>query len=280
MSEAITTRAGVTMPAIVYGTAWKEARTAGLVEEALAAGFRGIDTACQPKHYNEPGVGQGLSAAFGAGVERSAVYVQTKFTPTGGHDPARIPYDPRAPLAEQVAQSIERSRTNLPVETLDGLVLHSPLETFADTMTVWRALEAAVDAGHVRQLGISNCYDLALFKRLFAGARIPPAVLQNRFYRDSGYDVALRAFCKDQGVVYQSFWTLTANPDLLASDAVRTACATHTKTPAQVLYRALTQLGIVPLIGTTSRQHMNEDLAIFSFTLSRHELSAIKAFFE
>ncbi|MEM6959434.1 MAG: aldo/keto reductase, partial [Myxococcota bacterium] len=266
MSEAITTRAGVTMPAIVYGTAWKEARTAGLVEEALAAGFRGIDTACQPKHYNEPGVGQGLSAAFGAGVERSAVYVQTKFTPLGGHDPARIPYDPRAPLAEQVAQSIERSRTNLPVETLDGLVLHSPLETFADTMTVWRALEAAVDAGHVRQLGISNCYDVALFKRLFAGARIPPAVLQNRFYRDSGYDVALRAFCKDQGVVYQSFWTLTANPDLLASDAVRTACATHTKTPAQVLYRALTQLGIVPLIGTTSRQHMNEDLAIFSFT--------------
>ncbi len=279
MSEEVTTHAGVTMPSIVYGTAWKKERTAALVEEALMAGFRGVDTACQPKHYDEAGVGRGLMAALDAGVPRDSLYVQTKFTPLSGQDPARVPYDPEAPLPEQVAQSIQRSHANLHVDRLDAVVLHSPLRTFADTMLVWRALEAAVDAGQVRQLGISNCYDPALFERLVAEARIPPAVLQNRFYQDSGYDVRLRAFCAGHGVAYQSFWTLTANPHLLESAAVQAACAHHDKTPAQVLYRALTQLGAVPLIGTTSRQHMDEDLAIFMFTLAPPELAAIEALF-
>ncbi len=273
----VTTHAGVALPAVVYGTAWKKERTAGLVEEAVRAGFRGVDTACQPKHYNEPGVGEGLATALRTGVQRDELYIQTKFTPLSGQDPARVPYDPRASLPEQVAQSVQRSRSNLRVDQLDGLVLHSPLRAFDDTMVVWRALEAAVDAGHVRQLGISNCYDPELFERLFAEARIAPAVLQNRFYQDSGYDVRLRAFCADHGVVYQSFWTLTANPHVLQSKPVQTACTRYGKTPAQVLYRALTQLGIVPLIGTTSRQHMEEDLAIFTFELTPTELTAIEA---
>lgn len=45
------------IPQVFYGTAWKKGKTAELVEMALKLGFRGIDTACQPKHYNEPGVG-------------------------------------------------------------------------------------------------------------------------------------------------------------------------------------------------------------------------------
>ena len=51
--DFITTTAGIRMPKIIYGTAWKKERTAQLVEQAIVAGFRGIDTACQPKHYHE-----------------------------------------------------------------------------------------------------------------------------------------------------------------------------------------------------------------------------------
>lgn len=58
---------------------------------------------------------------------------------------------------------------------------------------------------------------------------------------------------------------------------MRSAGAAHGRTPAQVLYRALTQIGVVPLIGTTSRQHMDEDLSIFGFALSPAELDAIAA---
>jgi len=79
-------------------------------------------------------------------------------------------------------------------------VLHSPFEAHDDTMEAWRAMEAVYDAGGAKQLGISNQYDADGFKRLYAEARVKPAVLQNRFYADSGYDIELRAFCKEHGV--------------------------------------------------------------------------------
>ena len=54
----------VKVPALIYGTAWKEDRTSNLVETALKKGFKGIDTACQPKHYQEHLVGDGLERAL------------------------------------------------------------------------------------------------------------------------------------------------------------------------------------------------------------------------
>ena len=64
-------------PAFIYGTAWKKGETPRLVKEALAAGFRGIDTAAQPRHYREELVGIGLREAFKEGkVQRSDIYVR------------------------------------------------------------------------------------------------------------------------------------------------------------------------------------------------------------
>ena len=58
---------GVDVPLFLYGTAWKEERTEALVGEALAAGFRGIDTANQRKHYDEAAVGAAVDRAVAAG---------------------------------------------------------------------------------------------------------------------------------------------------------------------------------------------------------------------
>src|SRR5688500_2933082 len=94
------------IPDFLYGSAWKEDRTPGLVELALRMGFRGIDTANQRRHYLEAGVGQGLNAACRAGVvKREDVFLQTKFTSQSGQD-HRLPYDPEAALSTQVAQSL------------------------------------------------------------------------------------------------------------------------------------------------------------------------------
>src|SRR5437868_7063498 len=68
---------GVRSPRILYGTAWKKLRTEALVSEAVATGFRGIDTACQPKHYNEAGVGAAVAASLRSGLEREQLYLQT-----------------------------------------------------------------------------------------------------------------------------------------------------------------------------------------------------------
>ncbi|MGB8326719.1 MAG: aldo/keto reductase [Steroidobacteraceae bacterium] len=273
--EWVTSQQGIRSPRILYGTAWKKSRTAELVRQAIEAGFRGIDTACQPQHYDEAGVGAGVAACLGNGLRRENLYLQTKFTPLSGHDPRQIPYDPRSPLADQIAQSFKTSLRNLRTHYVDGLVLHAPLPDARDNTEVWQAMEAIVDAGGARRLGISNCYGLGELERLHDSSRIKPAIVQNRFYAATGYDTAIRAFCRGHHVLYQSFWTLTANPQLLAHPVVTMLALRYGRSPAQILFRFLTQDDVVPLTGTKSMTHMREDLQIFEFALSGSERDAM-----
>jgi diketogulonate reductase-like aldo/keto reductase len=284
MDAFVTSTADVRIPRILYGTAWKKDDTERLVRTALLQGFRGIDTACQPKHYHEPGVGAGVASfldekASNGKLERGDLYLQTKFTSLSGQDPARIPYDPKAPLAEQVRQSFAVSLRNLGTDYLDCLVLHSPLPQARQSREVWQAMESLVDARGVRQLGISNCYRLEQLEELYDSARYKPAVVQNRFYAETGYDRMIRAFCRQHGIIYQSFWTLTANPQVLAHRTVREMASRHGRTPPQILFRYLTQNDIVPLTGTRSEIHMREDLGIFEFELSDAEREAMEGIF-
>ncbi len=276
-SRYVMTTEGVKMPNLIYGTAWKKERTAKLVVKAVQAGFRGIDTACQPKHYHEAGVGDALTALRKQGIKREELYVQTKFTPVSGQDANTIPYDKEAPPAEQVAQSFAASQKNLQSDYVDALLLHTPLFPFSHLRTVWRAMEKIQKSGGARQLGISNCYDLAVLKRLYNEAEVKPAIVQNRFYDGSGYDAELRRWCGEQSIIYQSFWSLTANPHLLGSEALFTLARKYRKSEAQIFYAFLNAIGIVPLDGTTSQEHMAEDLAISTFELAPDEVRSIEA---
>ncbi len=277
--DNIISNAGIRIPRIIYGTAWKKTDTARLVALAIGEGFRGIDTACQPKHYDEAGVGAGVAACRSAELPRAQLYLQTKFTPADGQDPGRIPYDPHSPLPAQVAQSFAASLRNLQTDYLDCLILHSPLPTAQQTLEVWRACESLVDTRRVLQLGISNCYAAAELEHLWRKARIKPAVVQNRFYADTGYDREVRALCRQHRIVYQSFWTLTANPQVLAHATVTALAADHGRTPAQILFRYLTEIDVVPLTGTCTEKHMRDDLSIFEFELSAADRRSLDCLF-
>ncbi len=265
----------VRIPKIIYGTAWKGERTAGLVEHAVSLGFRGVDTACQPKHYHEAGVGEGLAASFKTGLARSDIYLQTKFTPVNGQDPKRMPYDPKADLALQVSQSFETSLLNLKTDYLDGLILHSPYSQEQQTMEVWRAMEAIFNHSGTRQLGISNCHSLEVLQSLYQYAKVKPAILQNRFYANTHYDREIREYCKQQHILYQSFWILSANPHILAHPTMMGLAVKYGRTPEQIFFHYLTEIGVIPLTGTTQQSHMVDDLAIFDFTLTETECMAV-----
>jgi diketogulonate reductase-like aldo/keto reductase len=266
---------GVRMPRMIYGTAWKKDRTAALVEQAITLGFRGIDTACQPRHYHEAGVGDGLASCLDAGLNRGDLYLQSKFTPAAGQDPARTPYDPKTSLPGQVEQSFQVSLKNLRTDYLDCLVLHSPLRNEGRLMEVWRKMEAIFETGGTRQLGISNCYAPQQLARLYREAHIKPAVLQNRFYAETGYDREIRDFCRHHRMLYQAFWILTANTRVLAHGTLRALSRRYSRTPAQVFFRYLTQIDIIALTGTTSPAHMRDDLAIFDFELTQSDREAL-----
>ena len=271
----MTSNQNVLLPCMIYGTAWKKERTADLVFFALENGFRGIDTACQPKHYEEALVGEGLARFYEHGGKREALFIQTKFTPLAGQDPQRLPYDAKASIEEQIIASCAVSKHNLRTDYLDSLLLHSPLFPYEHLLRAWRTLEQLCEKGDTHQIGISNCYDLALLTQLYHDAKIKPSVVQNRFYADTHYDVGLRTWCQEKGIIYQSFWTLSANPHILQSQTIQTIANTYGKSAEQIFYRYVTQKGMIPLNGTTSTQHMKEDLSIFEFSLESESLEKI-----
>lgn len=265
-------------PALLYGTAWKEDETRRLVRLALEAGFRGIDTANQRKHYHEVAVGQGIADAVAAGVlTRDALFIQTKFTHRGGQD-HRLPYDPQAPVAAQVRQSCLSSIEHLGAPRLDSYVLHGPSvrEGLApEDLEAWRAMEALHADGLVARLGVSNVTrdQLAL---LCDQARVRPAFVQNRCYARTGWDRATRALCAERGVVYQGFSLLTANQRELEGKALRAIAARTRLTPAQVVFAFARRVGMLPLTGTSDPAHMREDLAVDPAALSAADVKAIE----
>lgn len=269
------------MPQLIYGTAWKKERTADLVVQAVTLGFSAIDTACQPRHYREDLVGEALNHLFRQqNVSRENLFIQTKFTPIGGHNPQSIPYDPNAPLKEQVSQSFAMTRKNLGIPYVDSYVLHSPVEPLESLTEIWRAMEDVYNNGGSRQLGISNCYHLPILEYLWSMAKIKPAVVQNRFNSQTDYDRDLRIWCNKKGIRYQSFWTLTANPHILSSYIIGQCAERYEKTREQILFRYLTQKEITPLTGTCNEEHMIEDVEIFEFNLEENELHRIDELIE
>ena len=266
-------------PRFIYGTAWKEDRTAALVEMALRAGFRAIDTANQRKHYFEAGVGEGLAAAYRAGIlSRADLFLQTKFTYQRGQD-HRLPYDSGASLGVQVSQSLESSLEHLGTDYVDSFVLHGPSSgygwTDADT-EVWGAMRKERDAGHTRVLGVSNV-SLQHLEEMKTGNLELPTFVQNRCFARLGWDREVRAFCRDHDIVYQGFSLLTANQEILGHRPFLDAAAKLAASPAQIVFSFAREIGILPLTGTSDAEHMKQDLDSSQITLPDELVLAIEA---
>lgn len=264
----------------VYGTAWKEDRTPALTELAIRTGFRAIDAANQRRHYFEAGVGQGLAAAYKAGlVTRDDLFLQTKFTYQRGQD-HRLPYDPAAPLATQVAQSMASSLDHLSTDRVDSFVLHGPSSNYAwtdDDEEVWEAMRKERDAGRTTLLGVSNV-SLAHLQQMQATSAELPAFVQNRCYARLGWDRAVRQFCREhRRIIYQGFSLLTANQEVLHHPLIASLARNANATPAQVIFAFARAIGILPLTGTTNAEHMKQDLASRNLTLPPEAIPAIES---
>ena len=269
---------GVSVPCFLYGTAWKEDDTERLTALAIRAGFRGIDTANQRKHYREAAVGSAVSAAIRAGVvTRQELFLQTKFTFRDGQD-HRLPYDPNSPVATQVEQSLTSSLEHLGIEAIDSYVLHGPSRREGLSPTdweAWRAMEAICDSGRARLLGVSNVSSDQL-AALCKGARIKPHFVQNRCYAVRGWDREIRSCCEAHGAVYQGFSLLTGNRAALGHPTLLRISERHGRTPAQIIFRFALDVGMIPLTGTTDASHMTADLDVFTFNLDPVEVASIE----
>jgi len=267
----------MTSPWLMYGTAWKKEATTKLVETAVLQGFRAIDTANQPKHYDEPRVGEALKNLSQKGIGRTDLFIQTKFTPRDGQDD-RVPYDDTQDLKTQVAQSFESSLQHLGTDYLDSYLLHGPYNypgLGEEDFEVWSTLEKIYETGKVKAIGISNVNSMQL-EALVQTAKVKPMVVQNRCFASRGWDKSVRHLCESYGIKYQGFSLLTANPEVLSHPWVLQKAEDLKATPAQIVFAFSTQIGMLPLTGTKNTAHMSQDLAANQFQLSAEEIIKIE----
>jgi diketogulonate reductase-like aldo/keto reductase len=174
-----------------------------------------------------------------------------------------------------MASSLE----HLGTDHVDSYVLHGPASGHGwsdDDVEAWAAMVKERDAGRTRLLGVSNV-SLRHLVQLHASGAEQPAFVQNRCFARLGWDRAVRAFCAEHGVVYQGFSLLTANPEVLPHPLVGRLAAREHASPAQVIFRFVRALGMLPLTGTSDPEHMRQDLASRDLFLSADEVKAIEA---
>ena len=267
------------VPDFMYGTAWKEDRTAALTELAIRTGFRAIDTANQRKHYFEGGAGEGLAAAYRDGVVSLAdLFLQTKFTYQRGQD-HRLPYDPEASLSVQVAQSLANSLEHLGTDYVDSYLLHGPssLDDWADDdAEVWDAMCKERNDGRTRLLGVSNI-SFRQIEQMTASHAEAPAFVQNRCYARDGWDREVRSLCREREISYQGFSLLTANKKVASHPLIADIAERANATPAQVVFSFARMVGILPLTGTSNPEHMEQDLASRDLKLSAETVQQIES---
>ncbi|WP_454782336.1 aldo/keto reductase family protein [Legionella sp. WA2022007384] len=268
----------ISIPPFLYGTAWKEERSQELTFQALKYGFTGIDTANQRRHYFEEGVGLGIQQFLKAsGKQRNDLFLQTKFTPAHGHD-ERKPFENTDSYKEQVRQSFASSLKHLQTDYIDSYILHGPSYNSGivqDDLDTWAAMEDLYHEGKIKLLGISNV-GLDQLEALYHAAIVKPAFVQNRCFASKQWDLAIRLFCKNHGIIYQGFSLLTANQAYLQTNTMYQLVEQYKKSIPQIIFRFALQSGILPLTGTSNQQHMREDLDLDSFELASDALKLIE----
>ena len=247
---------GVEMPVLGFGVYQvDEAICERCVSEALAAGYRSIDTAAA--YMNERAVGRAVRRS---GIPRGELFITTKlWVQDAGYESAKRAF----------AASLER----LQLDYLDLYLIHQP---FGDVYGAWRAMEELYREGKVRAIGVSNFQPDRLVD-LILHNEVVPAVNQ----------VETHPFCQqaeEAGImarygVQAEAWAPFAEGrnNLFGNEVLTDLAAKHRKSVAQVVLRWLIQRGIVVIPKSVHKERMAENIDVFDFTLPPEDLARIAA---
>jgi 2,5-diketo-D-gluconate reductase A len=255
-APVVTLHDGAEMPQLGFGVFQiPPEETQEKVEEALAVGYRHVDTAAA--YRNEAGVGAAIAAT---GVRREDVFVTTKlWNSEQGYD--------------STLRALEQSLERLGTGHVDLYLIHWPLpsrDLFPDT---WRAFERIREEGGARSIGVSN-FRVEDLERLEADAEQRPTVNQVELHPRFQH-AELRAWHADHGVATEA-WAPLAQGDLLRDGTIETVAAHHDRTPAQVILRWHLQVGNVAIPKSANPERIRENFEVFDFQLSEDDMAALE----
>lgn len=252
----VTLNNGVTMPQLGFGVYQvPPEETERVVTDALAAGYRHLDTAAA--YGNERGVGAAIAAS---GIPRDELFVTTK---VWVHDDGEA----------GTRQAFEKSLERLGLDRLDLYLIHQP---FGDVYSSWRAMQELNGEGLARAIGVSNFYPDKLVD-LIEHNDVVPAVNQvetHPFFQRADYQELMG----QRGVQIESWGPFAeGRNDLFTNETLAAIGEAHGKSVAQVTLRWLLQRGVVVIPKSVRPERMAENLDVLDFELGDDELARIAA---
>jgi 2,5-diketo-D-gluconate reductase A len=252
-TPTVTLNNGVQMPILGFGVYQIPAEeTEQAVTDALAAGYRHIDTAAA--YGNEEAVGRAIAAS---GISREELFVTTKLWIQAS--------------GENTKRAFDASLQRLGLDYLDLYLIHQPL---GDYYSEWRAMQELNKAGVARAIGVSNFYPDRLVD-LIANNEITPAVNQietHPFFQRTADQELMR----EHGVQIESWGGFAEGKNNLFTDpTLSEIAAAHGKSVAQVVLRWLTQRGVVAIPKSVRPERMAENFDIFDIQLTDEEMARI-----
>jgi 2,5-diketo-D-gluconate reductase A len=230
------------------------AETQHAVEDALAAGYRHLDTAAA--YRNERGVAAGIVAS---GVPREEIFITTKlWNSDQGFDPTLAAF--------------ERSIENLDTDHVDLYLIHWPVPDRDLYLDTWRAFERIKEEGGSRSIGVSN-FRIEELERLAAEAGQMPTINQVELH-PLLQQAELRAWHAAHDIATEA-WSPLAQGEVLQDDTLTTIAAHHERTVAQTVLRWHLQLGNVVIPKSVTPSRVRENFDLFDFELTEDDLAAI-----
>lgn len=225
------------------------------VSEALATGYRLIDTAAS--YLNENAVGNAIRKS---GIPRNELFITTKlWLQDAGY--------------EKTKMAFERSMDKLQVDYLDLYLIHQP---YSDVHGSWRAMEELYEHGRVRAIGLSN-FQPDRVMDIIAFNKICPAVNQietHPFYQQH----ETQKFLQENDVQHESWGPFAEGKYDLFKNKVLSEIASHyNKSIAQVVLKWLTQRGIVAIPKSVRKERIKENFDIFDFSLTEEDMLIIQS---
>ncbi len=232
--------------------------TAAAVRDAMAVGYRHIDTA--QMYGNERGVGEGIRDA---GLDRAQVFITSKLN-NGFHRP------------DDSRRAFDDTLRELGTDYVDLFLIHWPLPTLydGDFVSTWKALEEFKADGRARSIGVSN-FQIHHLQELARETSVTPAVNQIEVHPYFTND-EVRAYGVEHDIATQG-WSPIACGKVLGDPVVVRIAKAYGVHPAQVVLRWHIQRGDIVFPKSSHPQRMKDNFEIFDFDLGDEEIEALAA---